>query len=111
MMEQETILISLIQNEQAEIDNAEIIDQLEIPEDVVGLGDSVTLLIHHEGEEPIETILTISDELVEDLSIVTTSSPIGLAIYGKHIGETVSCQTPIGKTRITILEKTRAIVR
>ena len=111
MMEQEGLLLSLIKNEQAEIDVAEIIDELEIPEDVVGLGDTVTLLFQRLGEEPSEATLLVSDEAFGQLGVaVSTRSPIGMAIYGKSVGETVNCQTPNGKLTITILEKTKARV-
>ena len=38
-------------------------------------------------------------------SVVTTSSPIGMAIYGKELGSVVDCQTPNGNIKIQIMGK------
>ena len=111
MSEQVSIIASFITKEQDELDHAEIVDELEIPEDVIGVGDNVTMLMQFEGEEPEERTLMVSDEKIVDMPAVTTASPIGLAIYGKKVGSTVSCITPIGKLTITILEKTHGLVR
>ena len=109
--EQEELILSFIKREEEEIADAEIVDELEIPEDVVGLGDTISVIMQFEGEEPEETEITIADEKIGDQITVTTSSPIGLAVYGKAIGSTVFCQTPNGKLTITLLEKTQYLKR
>lgn len=111
LMERQSVLLSMIKTEQEELDSAEIVDELEIPTDVVGLGDTVTVLMQNQGCEPAEMSFIISDELIGQLGVVSTRSPIGMAIYGKNVGETVTCQTPGGLVTITILEKTRGLGR
>lgn len=109
LMSEQSVLLSLIRSEEKELSTAEVVDYLEIPEDIIGLGDSVTLLMQCEGQQPQEVTFTISDELIGNLGIVSTSSPIGRAIYGKNIGDTVACKTPNGNVKITILSKVKAL--
>ena len=109
--EERQILLSFINKEKEDLEKAEIIDELEIPENIVGLGDKVTMLMQYDGEEPFEESLLVSDAGELSEHSVTTSSPIGFAIYGKEVGSTVQCQTPAGLLTITILEKTRGLSR
>lgn len=109
--EQRTMLINLIQKEEEDIFNAEIIDEVNLDETLVSLGDTVTLLMHFEGEEPVENQVLLSDMEVPGVPLVTTSSPIGKAIYGKPVGAVVTCKTPMAPLKITILEKTNGLKR
>lgn len=109
--EQEQLLLSLIKGEQNELDHAEIVDGLENADNIVVMGDYVTMLLEYAGEEPKEATMLISDEIVDGELCISSSSPIGMAIYGKEVGSIVKCITPRAMLTITILKKTHGRLR
>ncbi len=66
--------------------------------EVLGTGRSMTFLLGSREE---------AAHAPEDLAVVSPSSPMGVAVDGAHIGDTVSYTTPAGKelsARITAVE-------
>jgi transcription elongation factor GreA len=85
----------------AMIRNAEIIED-NGPSDVVRLGSRVTVV--EEGLDEPEVYHIVGSAEVDPLNgRVSNESPIGQALMGQRVGETVSYQAPAGEIRLTIL--------
>jgi len=104
-------LLKAIEKEEADIRDADLIDEFETPQNIIGVGDTVTLLLQYGNEEPIEQTLLVSDTGDLGMDFISTNSPIGLAIYGKEVGTNATCRTPNGILKITILGKTCGLKR
>ena len=86
----------------AMIRNAEIIED-NGPSDVVRLGSRVTVV--EEGLEEPEVYHIVGSAEVDPLNgRVSNESPIGQALMGQRVGETVSYQAPAGEIHLTILD-------
>ncbi|MFF2519091.1 GreA/GreB family elongation factor [Streptomyces sp. NPDC058086] len=68
--------------------------------DVVGLGSTVTVLFAAGAEETVQ-IGDVAEPL--DQTLVTTDSPLGRALLGHHVGDTVGYEAPDGRTTVTVL--------
>jgi transcription elongation factor GreA len=79
------------------------IDVSQIPPDRVGLGSEVTVRDEATGES--ETYQLVFGDAVEfEEGHVTMSSPIGLALVGKAVGETTHLKLPAVTRKRTIVE-------
>ena len=87
------------------LDRAAGID--EVPDDpaVVELGDTVMILLDA-GIEETYIVVDASEAAVEDQRI-SVQSPLGQALLGNHVGDSVDVLTPAGSYRCTILSATR----
>ncbi len=79
-----------------------MVDMSRIPRDRVGLGSSVTVLDLSKDEEITYTLLT-SEEADVAQGRISTTSPIGRALLGKQVGDTVKVQIPGGAREMEIL--------
>ena len=84
------------------IENAEIIEKSEMDTDVVNLSSSVKLLDVDENEE-IEYKIVGSQEANPMECRISDESPIGRAILGHRVGDTVTVEAPAGEMRFTVL--------
>ena len=111
--QQVQLYTSLIEKEQREIYQAEIVDEMDAPEDVVTIGDIITAVTVVDGDEPRELEFMLAAERPEgyDGLIVSTASPVGNAVYGKTVGSVVQYKAPQGLFTLTILEKQRGLKR
>ena len=80
-----------------------MIDVSRIPRDRVGLGSSVTVLDMDKDEE-ITYHLVTSEEADVAKGKISTTSPIGRALLGKQIGDTVKVQIPGGARELEIIQ-------
>jgi transcription elongation factor GreA len=80
-----------------------MIDVSKIPHDRVGLGSRVVVLDLKKNEE-ITYMLVTSEEADAAKGKISTSSPIGKALLGKEVGDTVKMQAPGGAKEMEILE-------
>jgi len=79
------------------------IDVTQIPTDRVGLGSEVTVEDEKTGER--ETYNLVFGDAVEfQEGHVTMSSPIGLAVVGKAVGEVAILKLPAGMRRLKVVE-------
>lgn len=79
------------------------IDVSQIPADRVGLGSEVTVRDEATGEK--ETYQLVFGDAVEfEEGHVTMSSPIGLALVGKGLGETAHLKLPAATRKLAIIE-------
>ena len=79
-----------------------MIDVNKIPHDRVGLGSQVVILDTSKGEELTYQLVTSEDADVA-AGRVSTSSPIGKALLGKEVGDTVKLVTPGGTRELEVL--------
>ncbi len=79
-----------------------MIDFSRIPRDRVGLGSSVTVLDLDKGEQITYQLLT-SEEADVAKGKISTTSPIGRALLGKRMGDTVKFQIPGGVRELEIV--------
>jgi transcription elongation factor GreA len=80
-----------------------MIDMSKIPHDRVGLGSTV-IVLDVEKEERIRYKLVTSEEVDVAKGLISTSSPIGRGLLGKHVGDTVKIQIPDGAREMEIIE-------
>lgn len=84
------------------IENAEIIEKSELDADTVHLSSYVKLMDVDENDE-IEYQIVGSQEANPMQGRISDESPIGRAILGHRVGETVTVDAPAGEMRFTVL--------
>ena len=88
------------------LENAEIIDDSEISTDTVSIGAKVKVLdVEFEDEE--EYSIVGSTEADPSQNKISDKSPVGKALIGRKIGETVDVEIPSGTISFKILEITK----
>ena len=101
-------------NEQAEVEikivklekllkNAKIIDEDDISTDVVSMGIKVKVLDIDMEEEEVYSIVG-SEEADIMANKISDESPVGRALMGAKVGETVTVDAPNGSFELKILE-------
>ncbi|MGP0074288.1 MAG: transcription elongation factor GreA [Bryobacteraceae bacterium] len=80
-----------------------MVDMSRIPRDRVGLGSTVTVLDLTKEEEVTYQLLT-SEEADVAQGRISTTSPIGRALLGKQVGDTVKVQIPGGVREMEIIQ-------
>ena len=81
---------------------ASFIDDSAASTDVVSLGNVVRVLDLEYDEEDEYTIVGFTEADPSKLYI-SNESPIGMALIGAHLGETVEANTPGGKIQLKVL--------
>jgi len=80
------------------IDNAEIVE-VAAGADTVGTGAIVTVVFDGDDDDDAERYLVGSiEEKTDGVSVVSPGSPMGEALLGASVGDTVSYETPTGAT-------------
>src|SRR5215813_4702617 len=82
-----------------------MIDFSKIPQGKVGLGSTVVVLDTKRDEEVTYQLVT-SEEAAPANGKISTTSPIGRALLGKEVGDTVKVQSPGGVKELEILKLT-----
>jgi transcription elongation factor GreA len=82
-----------------------MIDFTKIPRDRVGLG-SIVVVLDTKREEEITYNLVTTEEADAANGKVSTTSPIGRALLGKEVGDSVRVQSPGGVKELEILKLT-----
>jgi transcription elongation factor GreA len=82
--------------------NARIVDSSEIASDEVGLG-SIVRVLDLEFDEEDEYTITGSTEADITENKISNESPMGAALLGAHVGETVEVEAPAGMLKMKIL--------
>ena len=83
--------------------HAEIIDKKKINNDIVSVGCKVTLY-DEDFDEEVEYRISGSSESDPRNGIISNVSPVGKAVLGHKKGETISVQTPGGKSSFKIVK-------
>lgn len=89
----------------AMIENAVVVDESKINTDTVNFGNRVTIvdLDDEDGEEEVYTIVGTS-ESDPTSGKLSNESPVGAALIGAHVGETVIAMTPGGARRLRVID-------
>ena len=88
---------------EAMLKNVKVINEHEIKTDVVNVGNRVKVLDETFDEELEYTIVGSSESDPVEMKI-SDESPIGRALIGAEIGETVKAETPGGEIIMKVLE-------
>ena len=96
-----------IQELEALIENAEIIDETTMDVRSISLG-SVVKLYDEDFEEEITYSIVGSNQADPLEQKISDQSPIGRALMGKKAGDRVTVLVPAGELRFRVLEVTRA---
>ena len=84
------------------LSGATIVDEQAGTDGVVVAGSVVSL--RYEGDDEVERFLVGSiEERVEDVTIVSPTSPLGQALLGRRAGETVEYEAPRGMLKVDIV--------
>ena len=86
--------------------NCIVVEDDEVSTDVVGVGNTVKVMNEFLKKEQVITIVGANETDPINLKI-SSESPIGAALLGKKVGETVSVEVPVGVMKLQILEITR----
>lgn len=91
----------------AMIETAVVVDESKIDTDTVGFGTRVTLidLADEDEEEEVYTIVGTAESDPEN-GRLSNESPVGSALLGAHVGDTVSAVTPGGVRRLRVVDIT-----
>lgn len=87
--------------------NAVVVDESEIPSDVVSVGSKVKVK-DYEFDEEVEYSIVGSAEADPMNFKISNESPVGSALIGKKIGDIVEVQIPDGMNKFEILGISRS---
>jgi transcription elongation factor GreA len=82
--------------------NAQVVDEEDLPKDVVAVGTTVKVK-DYEFDEEVEYLIVGSAEADPMNFKISNESPVGAALIGKKIGEEVDVVVPGGTSKFKIL--------
>lgn len=92
---------------QALVDNAATLDNLPDDPRQVELGDHVSIRLDDGTEETYVVVHGV--EAVVDDARISVESPLGQALLGRRVGDTVEVAVPVGSYRCTIFSASRRL--
>ncbi|NLA76061.1 MAG: nucleoside diphosphate kinase regulator [Deltaproteobacteria bacterium] len=84
-----------------DLDRANIVDDMEVPDDVVIMNSEVTV-IDLDSNEPMTFALVFPENADLDDKKVSILAPVGSAVLGYRAGDTVEWVVPLCKKRLKI---------
>lgn len=87
--------------------NASIVDENEVPKDVVSVG-SIVKVKDYEFDEEVEYIIVGSAEADPMNNKISNESPVGNGLIGKKVGDIIEVTVPDGVSKYEILKINRA---
>ena len=94
---------SRIRQLQALLKNAEVVEAVDTSDGTVTQGVVVTL--RYEGDETTQDYFVGSiEERRGDMPVVSPSAPLGQALLGKVVGDTVDYEAPGGVLRVEVVK-------
>ena len=102
----QAVLEQRITELKAMIENAVVVDESKISTDVVGFGTRVTIVYEDEPDDEETYTIVGTSESDPANGKLSNESPVGEALIGAHVGETVTAPTPGGPLRIKVIEIT-----
>ena len=100
----QAVLEQRITELKAMIENAVVVDESKISTDTVGFGSRVTIVYEDDPDEEETYTIVGTSESDPTNGKLSNESPVGAALVGAHVGETVVAQTPGGALRIKVIE-------
>jgi transcription elongation factor GreA len=101
--EKQSFVEGKIREIEHKLGNSEIIDNLNLSNDRVGFGSSVTLENHGSGGEVTYQVVG-PDESDISAGTISITSPLGRALIGKETDDEITVQAPGGLKKYTILK-------
>lgn len=86
--------------------NCIVVENDEVSTDVVGVGNSVKVMNETLKKEQLITIVGANETDPAQLKI-SSESPIGAALLGAKVGDTVNVEVPMGTMKLHVLEISR----
>jgi regulator of nucleoside diphosphate kinase len=83
---------------ESELDRAQVVSQEEFPPDVVSMRSTVVYEDADTGERG-EAILVYPEEADMEHALISVLAPIGTALLGLSVGQSISWPVPGGRTR------------
>lgn len=83
--------------------NAQVIDEDEVTVDVINLGCKVKIY-DKEFDEELDYAIVGSTEADPSEGKISNESPVGAALIGRKVGETVEVEVPEGKLEFKIID-------
>lgn len=99
--EDQGFLEGRIQEIEAILSDAEVVDEKDIDHSIVNIGNTVT--VQEEGEEEEVYILVGATEANTRERKISYESPLGAALMGHKMGDVVDVHTPGGKYQLKII--------
>ena len=96
-----------IEQLEALLKNAEIVDEDEIDLDTISVGCTVKVL-DKEYKEKLDFKIVGSTEASSLSGSISNESPLGKALIGRKVGDTVTVESPAGAFKYKVLEIKRA---
>ncbi|AVQ47591.1 transcription elongation factor GreA [Clostridium botulinum] len=87
--------------------NASIVDENEVPKDIVSVG-SIVKVKDYEFDEEVEYIIVGSAEADPMNNKISNESPVGNGLIGKKVGDIIEVTVPDGVSKYEILKVNRA---
>ena len=86
------------------IENAEVVEKVEVAADVVTIGSHVRVLdVDEDAEEEYTIVIVGSQEANPMEGCISDDSPFGFALKGHKVGETVTVTAPVGELQFKII--------
>lgn len=82
--------------------NATIVDENEIPTDIVSIG-SIVKVKDYEFDEEVEYTMVGSAEADPINNKISNESPVGMGLVGKRVGDIIEVQVPDGVSKYKVL--------
>ncbi|HXG68316.1 MAG TPA: nucleoside diphosphate kinase regulator [Blastocatellia bacterium] len=86
-----------------ELERAEVVDPKDIPADVITMRSTVRLKDLDKGQELLYT-LVFPTEADSDKGKISVLAPIGTALIGYRVGDTIEWEVPSGVRRLKVEE-------
>ena len=83
------------------LENAEIVDEVS-GGDTVRAG-SIIAICYAGDDDPEKYLIGSIEERVEDVEVISPTSPLGEALIGARVGETVTYEAPGGTLEVEIV--------
>lgn len=90
-------------NLRAELNKARIVSPQEVPGDVITMNSKVRLLDMEDNEEMVFTLVFPQDANIHEDKI-SIFAPIGTAVLGYKVGDTIEWEVPDGKRTLKVME-------
>jgi regulator of nucleoside diphosphate kinase len=97
-----SVQLELLARLEAELDRAEVVDDVDAPPDVVAMNSRVLLRDVATGRETVHRLVYPSQcyGQPEALSVL---APLGIAVLGYRVGDVVEARTPGGLRKVEVL--------
>jgi regulator of nucleoside diphosphate kinase len=92
-----------LQGLEAELSRAQVVASREIPQDIVMMNSKVRFIDLDTGEEMTYT-LVFPEEANIDQNRISVLAPIGTALLGYRVGDTLEWKVPAGLRRLKVTE-------